>query len=886
MRFIFILAIIGILSSLAFALPGAIPTLTPSKSVLDTGQTEILTANVVSGVSPYTVNFYNVTSGSPLILKTQAAAKFDGGSSDIAPGTNNVPTGASPSSAFAWIYISGGESSFPFIYEYGTFSGGTGTAASLFIFGLAGPIAFDAGGTDYSSSLVPSQNAWHLVGWSYSGGTSITIYLDGVSNVISIPMENVVISESHIGSIHGSEEFFNGGISNLQVYNTALSATQVSALYSNGMSAKPILPSNIVGWWPLINSANDVSGNGNNGIPTSIVYTTYNAVFGTPNSVGYSFVVHSTTPNNNFEYNAVAIDSVSSISNSIASTITVNPLPTPPTITPSTPSSYASGNVVTVTAYESSGTAPYTYNFIVFNSVTHLVIANQLSTSNSFSLTSNLIMVGQSLQANVIVTDNVLASANSINSALISILAVPTQLICATNGQPNINSTFIYQNTNSSSLAIFADSHFSVVGSYSNTPLVSEVVNSTGSTSIIYSASVVDTILSGNNPEGIAINPTNTLMYIANYGDGTVSVVNVVTNSVINTINLGLNNSHPYGMVFRPDGSLAYVTDHQTNSISVINVATNTVINNITVSPSTTDPQGIGITPDGTLLYVANNQANNVSVIDTATNTAINNVIVGSSPTGVAISPDGTLAYVTNQGDATVSVIDIATNSVINVISVQSGPNYISFLSNGKFAYIANEGTDIVSVIDVATNSVVKYIVVGSGPYGTALDNLNQFLYVANQNDQTVSIVNVASNTTIATVPIGSAPNYVTVNPVSGLAYITNAGGNTTSVVQLKQIITYSNQSTTLIIPPRYYLGYTYQPTSAFHCNWIAGGGGGGSFPVSYNTPNNSNSINNQFFPAIGWLYFMIGIFTLVLALELFGLIRFVLPLVNRRKYR
>ncbi|MGI0100571.1 MAG: hypothetical protein ACREBH_02530, partial [Candidatus Micrarchaeaceae archaeon] len=74
-----------------------------------------------------------------------------------------------------------------------------------------------------------------------------------------------------------------------------------------------------------------------------------------------------------------------------------------------------------VTAAPSSGS--YTYNFIVFNSVTSALIANQLGTSNSFTFTSNTFMAGNTFKANVLVTDGATtpSTANSVNSGTITV---------------------------------------------------------------------------------------------------------------------------------------------------------------------------------------------------------------------------------------------------------------------------------------------------------------------------------------------------------------------------------------------------------------------------------------------------------------------------------
>ncbi|MEM4097576.1 MAG: LamG-like jellyroll fold domain-containing protein [Candidatus Micrarchaeaceae archaeon] len=55
-----------------------------------------------------------------------------------------------------------------------------------------------------------------------------------------------------------------GDISNVQLYNTILSANQLSYLYQEGIGGAPIALQNLIAWWPLNGNANDYSGNGNN----------------------------------------------------------------------------------------------------------------------------------------------------------------------------------------------------------------------------------------------------------------------------------------------------------------------------------------------------------------------------------------------------------------------------------------------------------------------------------------------------------------------------------------------------------------------------------------------------------------------------------------------
>jgi len=118
----------------------------------------------------------------------------------------------------------------------------------------------------------------------------------------------------------------------------------------------------------------------------------------------------------------------------------------------------------------------------------------------------------------------------------------------------------------------------------------------------------------------------------------------------------------------------AYITNSSDGTVSVIDTATYTVIGSPIAVGS--GPGGVAVTPDGSTVYIANFRDSTVSVIDTVTNTVIGfPIAVGSGPGGVAATADGSKVYIANFWDNTVSVIDTSTNTVIgSPIPVGSGP--------------------------------------------------------------------------------------------------------------------------------------------------------------------------------------------------------------------
>jgi len=229
------------------------------------------------------------------------------------------------------------------------------------------------------------------------------------------------------------------------------------------------------------------------------------------------------------------------------------------------------------------------------------------------------------------------------------------------------------------------------------------------------------TIEVGNGPEGLASDGTN--IYVANYLDNTVSVIDPTNNTVTDTINVG---TFPSGLSY--NGTNIYVANGDDDNVSVINPTNNTIIDTITVGNG---PKAIVF--DGTNVYVTNQHDDTVSVIDPNTNEVIGSPInVGDRPRGAAFN--GTNIYVSNWSDNSVSIINPNTNTVTKTISVGDGAGGIAY--DGNKIYVNNQFDDTISIINTTKNIVIDTITAGNGPTGIVCDGTNVF--IANYNDNKV----------------------------------------------------------------------------------------------------------------------------------------------------
>jgi YVTN family beta-propeller protein len=118
-------------------------------------------------------------------------------------------------------------------------------------------------------------------------------------------------------------------------------------------------------------------------------------------------------------------------------------------------------------------------------------------------------------------------------------------------------------------------------------------------------------------------------------------------------------------------GHTAYVTGGSDNTVpvdgtvSVIDTRSNTVIDTIAVGET---PSYVAVDESIHTAYVTNSVENGtVSVIDTRSNKVTDTILVGIRPGAIAVDGSAHTAYVANSSDGTVSVVNPQTHKVATI---------------------------------------------------------------------------------------------------------------------------------------------------------------------------------------------------------------------------
>jgi YVTN family beta-propeller protein len=212
-------------------------------------------------------------------------------------------------------------------------------------------------------------------------------------------------------------------------------------------------------------------------------------------------------------------------------------------------------------------------------------------------------------------------------------------------------------------------------------------------------------------PLGVAFSSPNvapSMIYISNYYENSISVLSE-SGRLVTTIALNNRFSGPWNMVFDSKNSMLYVASFgmstaSLGAVSVINTVTNHLVDTIVVG---SQPWAIGLNPVSNLIYAANAGSGSVSIISGATDKVISTVVVGPYPWSATYSPVTHLIYVVNENSHTVSEISDGTTSVQTVV-VGVAPCQATFGSMTGLMYVVNELGTQVSSQQYGTVSVIR----------------------------------------------------------------------------------------------------------------------------------------------------------------------------------
>ena len=302
-------------------------------------------------------------------------------------------------------------------------------------------------------------------------------------------------------------------------------------------------------------------------------------------------------------------------------------------------------------------------------------------------------------------------------------------------------------------------------------------INSSGAFQTILGSPFV----AGRGPSSVMVHPSNKFLFVANQGEGTISLFTIDPTS----------------------GALTEVLPRTTAGISPVAMAMDTGGNFLYVANQGANPSilAFSIGPSGALSLVGSP------------------IAIGSSPSGITLSSAGFL-YVPVPNFSAIYVFAVNSGALTQVglpFFVSDGVATLAVDPAGKFLFVPNPSTGTVTVLTIQSDGSLAAgpgaFAASTSPVAATTDLTGKYLYVANFGSTTISQYTIDSTTgalstftsTTSTPTAGTNPTFIIHDPNGQFVYVGNQGSSSLTEFTIKSdgSLTSTSNSTTLGVQPR-----------------------------------------------------------------------------------
>ncbi|MHB1470698.1 MAG: hypothetical protein ACYCR2_06185 [Thermoplasmataceae archaeon] len=358
-----------------------------------------------------------------------------------------------------------------------------------------------------------------------------------------------------------------------------------------------------------------------------------------------------------------------------------------------------------------------------------------------------------------------------------------------------------------------------------------------------YNVSIINTVnntfvknvVPGSEPEGIAYDPANGYVYIANAYSANISVLNPATESIIQTLpakinglngstdivydpvlqqiisvnnlaspdsTLNYNSASGYAAPFMSVPSAPYQQDIAYDSVNgYIYFATGGNSVNVYSLNGTMVTTISNLTDVSSVLYANNTvfateigSLGKVVLINPVNNTITATVNLttsngGGGADGLAFDSQNNTLFVAMNYINSVYVVDLNNLTLVKTIGVGDGPAALTYSNYTNQVYVAQQDSNI-NIINASTYDVtVPYFVTNSYPSQVVYDRYTNSIYIANGNNSNMFMINESEinyisgqSTPYTMIPLGSPQQAISINPSNGLIYIMQSGSDNVTI--------------------------------------------------------------------------------------------------------
>jgi YVTN family beta-propeller protein len=281
---------------------------------------------------------------------------------------------------------------------------------------------------------------------------------------------------------------------------------------------------------------------------------------------------------------------------------------------------------------------------------------------------------------------------------------------------------------------------------------------------------------------------------VANRGSGSISVIDVQTNQLIDTIPLpaAANSPEPMYVVYSKTGNHVFVGDRANNRVVVFDADDYSVVTDIATGAGVFHMWADGRTQ---FLWVNNDMDKTATVINIETLSVITTVEMpadlvaeGYIPHDVILDPKGRFAYVTLLGGSDPDndyLVQFSTDTFEEVNRAKVGKDpHVSLRQNNRLIYVPAQNSSLVSVLNRDTLELVQELNI-PGAHGAGMSPNGQVFYTTNLpggGTDGLFAIDTKTNSVIGSADTPYAVPHNIVVTKNGKLFLTHSGGTSDKV--------------------------------------------------------------------------------------------------------
>ncbi len=268
---------------------------------------------------------------------------------------------------------------------------------------------------------------------------------------------------------------------------------------------------------------------------------------------------------------------------------------------------------------------------------------------------------------------------------------------------------------------------------------------------------VIGVIATGRGPMGIALDRRLRRVYVALEEDDAIEVIDAEAGEVTNHFMLRPGDN-PREPALSADGSLLFTANSGSDTVSVISTASLIEVDRIPVGKG---PHSILLDADGKRGYVFNTRSNTVSVIDVASRSIATTISTVAEPVRGQFNRNGDRLFVIHGNSPYLTVIDLPSLSVRTRVFIGSGMSAIKVDARTDLLYVGRE-PDTLEILDPFSLFPTDSLPAGGRISYATIDGEENNLYLVITDSKALSILNLISRELAPAIDVGDGADWVT----------------------------------------------------------------------------------------------------------------------------